>query len=76
MDDSRKKARLPLRARNPNSYRNSDKQEKPRKLVSSQTEKMVLKRFNKEFMAAVSAVTGQESIPMKIDCYQFVMLLV
>lgn len=76
MNDFQRKARQPLRARRPNSTRNGGGQEKPRKLVCSQTEKMVLKRFNKEFMGAVSAVTGQESIPLKIDCYQFVMLLV
>lgn len=66
-----------LRARNPNAYDpESYMKNKLKKPVNSNTEKMLLKKFNKEFMAAVSTVTGQERIPIKIDCYQFVMLLV
>ena len=60
---------------NPNSYRNS-KMFQQKTLVSSNTEKMILKKFNKEFMTAIQEVTYQDKIPNKIDCYQFVMLLV
>lgn len=64
-----------------------------RPLVNLQTEKMVLKKFSKEFVAAVQRVmmlkkldengepevesneASPDAIPLKIDCYRFVMLL-
>lgn len=62
-----------VRNQNPNSYRNTIEKKKNEvpKMLNLKTEKILLQKFNKEFMGILRELVKNEIVPIVIDSYVF-----
>jgi len=61
---------------NPNSYEVTHSFKQKEKLISRNTDKIVLQKFNREFEKVLKNIIEQPQIPLLIDSYVFTKLMI